>query len=140
MIKKTVFISLFLFLTPSVLSAEDGLLPAVCKQILEPEADTSVIEVIKDHFSEKLDNLPQALVSDSKSAADNLAESLADKAESYKKPVASPQVLGTSTSNTSPEPLDLIYNHALDGAAYLLRHWLWTLGGLVLVLFGWFMR
>jgi hypothetical protein len=130
---RTIFFLSFLSLTfPSALFAED-LLPAICQQVLEPEAGQSIPQLILSHVMGKVKEIPSKIVVDAREAVDGAATSLADKLESYKSGGVigaedEGNVLGTSTSMAGePSLLDSIKDDALAVAAFLLRHWLATL-------------
>ena len=140
---KTLLLTSFLLLVfPVALHAED-LIPAICQQVLTPEASTSVAQIIKEHFVSRAKGVPSKVVQDVRGAVDGFANSLADKVESYKSDgeiVAGDggSVLGTSTSMVGEQSfLDSVKDDALAVLAFLLRHWLITLsvvGGIAIAL------
>jgi len=103
------------------------------------------------------------------SNVENLANSLADKIDSFKKPVVSassvsltdsknnitktvsvkqkgsvlsastgPKVSLTNSDTTSPagnSPLDFVFNFCLGILSFLVRNWMWSLGGIVVLFF-----
>ena len=122
--RAVIFISLAVFLLPFTVSAEEpSLIEAMCKQVLEPRAETSVLGVIKDHFVGKFSGVPEKVVDSAKGTADSAAESLAKNLESKE---LDSKVLGASIINPA-------FNKTLDGAAFLARHWIATLLGLGIV-------
>lgn len=87
------------------------------------------------------------------SKTDSLADDLADKIESYKKPISARQglaekkngsVLGASTGPMSAissvieniksyKPLDLAYNFFLTIVSFLVKNWKWSLSGTIII-------
>lgn len=133
-----------LILLPNVVLAEE-LLPALCRQVLEPSKETSISQIVSNHVIEKVKEIPTLIVQDAKGALDKIANNLADTLESKKSDgavaAASSAVLGTSTARVSHQSLfDKAYNYGLDALAFLLRHWLWSISALGLIIIGWSLR
>lgn len=132
---KYAFLLIFFFL-PAFASAED-LLPAICAQILTPDKNTSVVDVIRRNVVERVREIPNLVMNDLGEAVNGGAESLAENLESHKKG----GVLGASTSAVDDLSFfDSLYNKALGALAFLIRHWLWTLAGFGVVAFLWLLR
>lgn len=122
------------------------------KTLVSSESDQSNISIIKKLTPDQVVALGTAL--SIFSGTNRGASALANKIESFKKPVASPSsngsvntlnktngvVLGTSTKSTlnssglKTNPWDLAFNTFLDLLATLVRNWTWTLS-VVVVLF-----
>lgn len=122
--RAVIFISLALFSIPFVVLAEEpGLLEVMCKQVLEPEEEKNVFSVVKDHIVAKFSDVPEKVVDGAKGTADSAAESLAEKIESQE---IDTEVAGASIINPA-------VNEGFDALGFLMRHWLWSLAGLGLI-------
>jgi hypothetical protein len=120
-LRAILFISLVVFSFPFVVSAEEsGLVEAICKQVLEPEEEQSVLGIVKDRVVAKVSDLSETVFGGAKSVADSQAEALAEKVESQE---LDSEVLGASVINPA-------VNEGFDALGFLMRHWLWTLAGL----------
>jgi len=137
---KNIFVlSLFLILPAPVGVSAEELLPAICRQVLEPDDKTTVTEIIRGQLTQRAKELPGLVINEVKEAADAVAESVAGNLESYKNSSLSPRVLGTSTAS-KVSFFDSAYDEVISGLAFLIRHWFWTFAGLGLVVLGWFLR
>ena len=120
-----IFISLAIFSLPLVVSAEEAsLLEVMCKQVLEPKEEKSLLGVVKDHIVAKFSDVPEKVVDGAKGTADSVASSLAEKVESQE---LDSDVLGASIINPA-------VNEGFDALGFLMRHWLWTITGLGLLI------
>ena len=95
----------FLLLTaPTALyAAEQSLLPAICEQVLTPQANASVPGIIVSHVVERVKELPMKIVGGVNDMVGGVANALADKLEGEKSEgtliaANAAGVLGTSTS------------------------------------------
>lgn len=123
--RAVIFISLAIFSVPFVISAEEaGLLEAMCKQVLAPEEEKSILEIMKDHIVGKFSDVPEKVVDSAKGTADSAAEILAEKLESKE---IDTEVAGASIINPA-------VNEGFDALGFLMRHWLWSLSGLGLLI------
>jgi uncharacterized protein YdaL len=119
-----IFISLAIFSLPLVVSAQEpSLIEAMCQQVLEPEEEKSVLGIVKDHIVGKFSDVPEKVVDGAKGTADSVAESLAEKIESQE---VDTEVAGASIINP-------VVNEGFDALGFLMRHWLWTIAGLGLI-------
>jgi hypothetical protein len=131
------FIVTIFFLLPAFAYAEE-LLPAICQQVINPVANTSIPQIVINHIKEKLDTAPQELARDAKEVVDQAAESLASAVES-RRPSAGAGVLGASTVY-KPTLWESIYDKLLEALAFTLRHWTWALGAVTILIIGYSFR
>lgn len=123
--REVIFIILVIFSFPFVVSAEEpGIVEAICKQVLEPEEEKSVLGIVKERVVAKVSDLSDTVFGSAKGVADSQAEALAEKVESQE---LDSDVLGASIINPT-------VNEGFDALGFLMRHWLWTLAGLGLVI------
>ena len=117
--------------------AED-LLPALCKQVLTPNTNTSLPQVVMNHIVERVKEMPGRIVQDTRGVVDKFTNSLAENLESKKSnggvvlaQESGSRVLGTSTKNVGSQSfLDSLWNWGIDALSFLLHHWLGSLAGL----------
>ena len=133
---KKSLILLFL-LVPSTASAE-ALLPAICEQVISPQPQTSVAQIVTNHIVEKLKTAPQDLAQDAKQLVDGVAQSLAESVESRKSSLAA-GVLGASDVY-KPTLWQSIYDKLLSTLAFIIRHWIWALGAITIFIVGYSFR
>jgi hypothetical protein len=134
--RKGVIVAAFLLL-PAFAQAEE-LLPAICQQVLAPKPETSLTEIIRDHVVEKLKTVPQALAQEAKEFADEAADTLAGSIEKHKPSLAS-GVLGASDVY-DPTLWETVYEKFLSALAFIIRHWVWALGALTILIIGYSFR
>jgi len=134
------------------------------KILVSYESDKATVSITRNITPEVVQAVAMNTANSIVSNTDTLATALADKIESYKKPVASSNssvistnsdvggkkvgttspkkgsVLGTSTGPVSKSvssgnnTADSVFNIVLDALAFLVRNWKWTLG-ILFVLF-----
>jgi len=132
-------LSVLVLMVPTTLFAEE-LLPALCKQVLTPDTNTSVPQVVMNHIIEKVRGVPSQIIGDVTDKVDEVTGTLAEALEAQKN-TPKKLVLGTSTASVNDSGVvGYLYDKAIDVAAFLLRHWLWTLSALVALIIGWSLR
>lgn len=113
-------------------------MPAICQQVLDPKPGASLIQIVGNHIVEKLKTVPMALAGDAQELVDQAAESLADSLES-RKPSLAAGVLGASDVYV-PTLWESIYDKLLTALAFIIRHWVWTLGAITIFIVGYSFR
>lgn len=132
------------------------------KILVSYESDKSNVNIVQKITPELIGTTVLSAASNIISKTDNLANALADHIESFKKPVdvlsldansensktnntkvvsssgsqtKSGSVLGASTGPVSNQntKIQSAFNIALDALAFLVRNWMWTLGGIILL-------
>ncbi|MEK7227622.1 MAG: hypothetical protein AAB641_01890 [Patescibacteria group bacterium] len=121
---------LLTMLWPNIVHGEE-LLPAICEQIITPDKNLSIPDIIKEHIATRIREIPGEIARDTKevvsSIGDSIGETLgANKDEAFSR--IKSQVLGTSTANA-------LQSNFSD---LLLRHWVWALSALGLMVIGFF--
>lgn len=140
---KIIFVVFMLF-SPSVISAEeanasDGLLPALCRQILAYESGEKELTV--DNIVSKVKALPGEMVAGAADKIDGVADYIAESLEGTKSvlreysPNDESRVLGAV--NTDKNYSSRLYNQIVDALSFLLRNWLWTFSGLGIIFIAW---
>ncbi len=135
------------------------------KILVSYESDKSSISITRKITTEVVGETALNTANSIVAKADDIASVLADKIESFKKPVRSDDtgvgsnsssgfagnignrttidsnggVLGTSTGPITDfggkglNRMDSVFNMAMDLLAFLIRHWVWTLSGIVVI-------
>lgn len=130
------------------------------KILVSYESAKSSINITRKITQEVVQDTIINTISNVISKVDEVAVPLANKIEAFKKPVSAVEgianqgasvynaqqkknsaVLDVSTGPVSSSDttinnssqMDSVFNMALDGLAFLVKHWLWTLGGIILL-------
>ncbi|MEK7176136.1 MAG: hypothetical protein AAB695_02050 [Patescibacteria group bacterium] len=120
---------LFTIYLPATAQAEE-LLPAICQQVLAPSKDVSIPEIVADHITNRIKEIPGEIVLDTERLISGVASSIGKTLGAYKDSAISKvksQVLGANTEDTG-------VSNFLNP---FIRHWVWSLSGLG-ILAAWF--